>query len=562
MMRLYEYQRDGRDFLMERKYALLADAMGTGKTAQAVMAAKGLAFEKILVICPASVKYNWRKEILKWQPEASINVIEGRGARIPSTQYTVINYDLIHSKPVFLQLLNNHYDLIICDEAHYLKNNRAKRTKCVYYPRGLKDRTDRVWLLTGTPILNRPVELFSHLKALAPDRLGQRYTSYIEFCKRYCAAYEGKWGWDVSGASNMGELAAKLDGFMLRRLKKHVLKQLPEKIYQTLEIPGNQILIKKERAGYEKEREGILGELATIRRKSGMAKVPYVVQHIKDILEDKQKAVIFAYHRDVISALMEKLRDYTPVKLTGDTPAHERQKAVDNFRTDESCRLFIGQIEAAGTGIDGLQDVCDTVVFAEVTWVPGQIHQAIDRCHRIGQKNAVLIQFLIAQGSIDEDIVASISTKEAVIQQVIRPQQTEREESDMSIEKNIERIADALERIEAKLGAPLVVEAPKPAPKRKSTKAVEEAPASPPSAPAEPSAPAAEPEADGPKTGAELMKYCNKKLALIESAEDRSAVIKQVAEMFREKFDVKAIKELPAEHVAEAKVAFDEIVGG
>jgi SWI/SNF-related matrix-associated actin-dependent regulator of chromatin subfamily A-like protein 1 len=277
-----------------------------------------------------------------------------------------------------------------------------------------------VWLLTGTPILNRPVELYSHLKSLVPDRLG-KHKSYLEYCKQFCAAYEGKWGWDVTGASNLDELSQLLDGFMLRRMKEDVLKELPDKIYVTISLHMSQELNKKEREAYaDKQRENILGELATIRRENGLAKVPLIIQHIEDVLETKQKAVVFAYHRDVISKIVGGCRAYLPVSITGDTPSRKRQEAVEIFKKDPKCRLFVGQIEAAGTGIDGLQDVCDMVIFAELTWVPGQMHQAIDRCHRIGQKNAVLVQFLVAEGSIDEEMAYALGEKEKVIDKIVK----------------------------------------------------------------------------------------------------------------------------------------------
>jgi SWI/SNF-related matrix-associated actin-dependent regulator of chromatin subfamily A-like protein 1 len=421
-LQLYSFQKEGVRFLKANARALLAFDMGTGKTATSIVAAAEQNLQNVLVICPASVKYNWAKELKKWYTTCPyIQVIEGRGAKInPTPGWTIINYDLLATKKIFLQLINKHYDILILDEAHFLKNNRAKRTKCVYFPRGLKDRADRVWLLTGTPVLNRPVELYSHLKSLAPERLGH-YTSYLDYCKRYCAARENRWGWDVSGASNLEELSKVLDGFMLRRMKEDVLTELPDKIFQTIYLTATdkiKKLVIKERGEYEKE--SILGALATCRRASGLAKVHLVVAHLENVLENKQKAVVFAYHRDVISAIMESCRAYKPVAITGNTPARKRQEAVEAFKMDPECRIFVGQIEAAGTGIDGLQDVCDTVLFAELSWVPGQMRQAIDRCHRIGQKNAVLVQFLVVAGSIDEEMARALGEKEKVIDKIVK----------------------------------------------------------------------------------------------------------------------------------------------
>ena len=582
-MQLYDYQKSGRDFLKSKRHALLADDMGLGKTAQAVVAARDLDLKKILVICPASVKYNWKKEIDKWAPGQYISIVEDGKSIIPDFNYTLINYDLIHRKKIFLQLIQRHYDLIICDEAHYIKNNSAKRTKCVYYPRGLKDRTDRVWLLTGTPVLNRPAELFSHLKALVPERLGP-YTSFKRYGERYCAAYEGRWGWDYSGASNLDELAGRLNGFMLRRLKKDVLPELPDKTYQTITLPplgALKGLAEKERREYAKEKEGILGELATIRRQSGLAKLPQVTEHIRNVLEEKEKIVVFAYHRDVIASLQTVLSEFSPVCITGSTPGKTRQEAVETFRKDPKCRVFIGQIEAAGTGIDGLQDVCDTVIFAELTWVPGQIHQAIDRCHRIGQKNPVLVQFLIVESSIDETIAESISKKQKVIDKILT--QKPKEEPEMPEEKRVQVaitveldavtvhgavqiVGETLEKSAVEIvkvhganilqgilpsTASAVVQHSAPTPKKKAAPAPKAAPVVEEEVKADPNA---------VSSGPDLMKYCNKVFVGIKDAEVRTAKIKKVAAMFRSEFGIAAIKELPAESVADAKEKFDAIM--
>lgn len=592
-MQLYNYQKTGVSFLKQRPKALLADPMGAGKSAQAIVAAKELGLSRILVICPASVKYNWQKEIGKWNSKATTFIVEGGKSQILKANYTIINYDLLAAKPLFIQLISRHYDLIIADEAHYIKNNRAKRTKCVYYPRGLKDRTDRLWLLTGTPVLNRPVELYSHLKALTPEKMGV-YSSYLKFCQRFCAAYEGKWGWDVTGASNVPELSRMLEGFMLRRNKKDILPELPPVTYQTIDLPITKAQIKlndKERGEYEKQ-EGILGELASVRRQTGLAKVNSMVDHIQDILEDKQKVAIFAYHRDVISALKEGLKEYLPLELTGATPAIKRKQAIDKFRTTVDNRVFIGQIQAAGVGIDGLQEVCDMIVFAEMTWVPGQMHQAVGRLDRIGQKNPVLVQFLVTPGSIDEDIADSIARKEKVIEVLIKPTKTEpqtEKETEMKVflvktivnveaeglDVAVANVTEALKSVNAEIvelyssptanitnaavpapQAPVVdlrKDKPKAAkPKAKTKPKAEEVVEVTPGAPTE--LPGSE-EMDGPG----LMRYCNGKLGAL-GKEARTAKIKEVVEMFRADFGIEAVRDMPVAKVAEAKTKFDAMM--
>jgi len=436
----YKFQLEGIAFLKQMRTALLAHEMGLGKSLMAIMAAQEINALKILVICPASVKYGWAKEIDKWTDESS-KVIEGRKDKIDDRKWTIINYDLLISKPILLQLIHTRWDVLILDELHYLKNNGAKRTKAVYYPKGIASAADRVWGLTGTPILNRPIELFSHLKALCPERLAPKYLSRYDYAQHFCDARETTWGWDESGASNLEELSQILDGFMLRRLKKDVLKDLPDKTYQTIYLKGDKNDIEKERKAYEESKESILGNLATLRRENGMRKLTQVVEHINNILEEKQKLVVFCYHRDVIRGLRDELSAYNPAVLEGSTPANKRQNEVDRFRMCDKTRVFIGQIEAAGIGIDGLQDVCDTIVFAELHYVPGQLHQAIDRCHRIGQKNPVLVQFLVAEGSIDEDIARTVSRKEKIIEQIVKKTQVRE-----GLEGILLRVTQVLER--------------------------------------------------------------------------------------------------------------------
>lgn len=562
-MKLYPFQADGVSFLASKSRALLADEMGLGKTAQAVMAAIRANALKILIVCPASVKYGWAKEIDKWTGESSRIINRGKD-KLENWKWTIINYDLLISKPILMQLLGQKWDILVLDEAHYLKNSRAKRTKAVYYPKGIADRVSRVWLLTGTPVLNRPIELFSHLKALVPDTLAPKYFSRYDFGVRFCDAYEGKWGWDESGASNTGELSELLSDFMLRRMKSDVIKDLPDKTYQTVFLSptkNQKELTKKERT-HETSQNTLLGETATLRRICGIEKIPQIVEHIKNVLEEKRKIVLFAYHRDVISELTRQLAAYKPSVLTGSTRAVERKHAVEKFRTEGDCRLFIGQIQAAGVGIDGLQDVSDTVIFAEMSYVPGQTSQAIDRCHRIGQKNKVLVQFIIAEGSIDEDIARSVSHKEKIIKQIVK--KTKQKENDMNIEQELGRIADVLERIEAKLGAPLKMEEPKKTVvKRKSTKAVKTA--------VEPEADFGGGDAVAPSeqvvvapsmTPDEFLKECNGKILAVTDTAKRTKLVKKLKAMFQADYGVASVKAIPADKVDECRAKFNKIMEG
>jgi SWI/SNF-related matrix-associated actin-dependent regulator 1 of chromatin subfamily A len=548
---LFPFQHESVQFLKERKYALLALEQGLGKTIVAIAAAKALREEKMLVVCPASVKYNWEREIKAWDQAASVYIINGSTWKSVPAKYTIINYDLIHKPGIAKHLLKMQFDILILDEAHFLKSSRAKRTRTVYSHNGLADNAVRVWLMTGTPVLNRPVEIFPMLRRFMPERLG-KYADYMAFTKRFCAAYQGKWGWDDTGASHLEELASYLDGFMLRRLKKDVMKDLPDKIFQKIvfDAPTAAVktLVKKERELY---REDMLGAFSTLRQDVGLAKLPMVVEHLENLLEETDKVIIFAHHRKVLEGLKHRLKDHNPVLLYGGLTAQQKQRVIDDFVTDKNKRVFLGQIDAAGIGIDGLQKVANTVVFAEISWVPGQIKQAIDRCHRIGQVNKVLVQFLMMKGGIDEQIYDSLGEKTRVIKKVVESSITHIEEdaemAKHTLEDNIERIADALEsltaqRTTATVGAMTTdVKETIEAPKAKTPKPVKAAPAA--------------PEMD---TQA-LLAYSNKKVLAIMDPEVRKSTVQSIVARLKTECGTTNIKSLTIEQVPAAKAIVDEV---
>ncbi len=554
MNRLYPFQRQGVDWLKSKSKALLADACGLGKTVQAIVAIKELGEISALVICPATVKYNWEREFKIWHPGLSVWVVNG-SEKIANSNVVIINYDLIYRKNIMPQLLKRKYNVLICDEGHYLKNARAKRTKAVYSKNGLADSARRVWLLTGTPILNRPVELYSTLRKLTPDKLG-KYADYITYTKQFCGAFESRWGWDTRGASNLEELSGMLSGFMLRREKKDVLKQLPDKTLQKIVFPitdkTTKEVVDREKKAHE-TKEAVLGDYSKIRSELGVKKLPLILEHIETLLEEKEKLVVFAHHRAVLEAIRDKFaKEAGAVLLYGGLTARQKQDIINKFVEDKSCRLFIGQIDAAGTGVDGLQKVCDTIVFAETSWVPGQINQAIDRCHRIGQDNKVLIQFLVVKGSVDDDILESVFRKSKTIKKLITGVKTETKgESIMhTIEQNLERIANALE----KMGGPTAVIGPLPeAPQPEATVEFSDKPKKKTAAPA--------PKAvDGPQTAKELLAYCNSQVLPLADKKKGKEIVMAVMRRVKDELGSDTLQGLPnnAEVLAQAKAIFDE----
>lgn len=569
--RLFKFQRTGVDFLKTHNRALLADDMGLGKTIQAIVAAKEQGLEKILVLCPASVKYNWEREIKDWWPEMKTFVAENSKVKLSKfPRIIIINYDIIHKKQMFSQLAKTHLDLLICDEAHYLKNPRAKRTKIVFMKNALSYWSDRTWLLTGTPVLNRPVELFPALRALIPQKLG-KYTDYMAFTKKFCAGYKSRWGWDARGASNLDQLSKYLNNFMLRRRKTEVLKDLPDKTHQKIIFKPDRIakkLVKEERKHFKKTKENMLGEYATARHDLGVRKIPLMLEYIENVLKERDKIVVFAYHREVIQQLYTKLHEYGPRTVYGSMPAQVRKEHLHDFITRKDKRVFIGQIDAAGTGIDGLQKVCDYALFAEISWVPGQLRQAIDRLHRIGQDNKVLIQFLVIKNSIDEDILDSLIFKTKVIKKLMKgganakkakekePVQnyakTKKEKITkrsvkMYIEEMLTEILGRVKAIEQMVDSGSLVdkerEEKKTASKKKKSSKKQ----------------STKKKKKG-MTADALLEYCNDKIVPLENKSLAKDIVNAVKEEIEEKFDVKQLKSLTdSDEIEQAKKLFDKI---
>jgi SWI/SNF-related matrix-associated actin-dependent regulator 1 of chromatin subfamily A len=441
------YQRAGIAYGLNHANVLIGDEMGLGKTIQAIgIINADESIKSVLVICPASLRINWERELTKWLTrKMSIGIANGT---VPETDIVIINYDIL--KKHHAVLTSRAWDCKIIDECHYLKNGKAQRTAMVFgkAPTPKSDRiapitSRRTVMLTGTPILNRPSEMWTIAHALAP----QKFSSWKYYHEHFCNAYQTRYGWDVSGASNLDELQRILrETIMVRRLKQDVLTELPPKRRQIVVVPvgsASKAVAKetKMQASYEAQISSIndrinsaicsgdgyeqavadlqeaeqvhFTEMTKCRHETALAKVEYAIEHIS-AAADEAKVVVFAHHHDVVAALMSGLSDYNPVRLTGEDKMSDRQASVDKFQNDPSCKVFIGSIAAAGVGIT--LTASSHVVFVELDWVPGNISQCEDRTHRIGQRNSVLIQHLVVDGSIDQKLAETIVAKQAVIE--------------------------------------------------------------------------------------------------------------------------------------------------
>jgi len=399
----------------------------TGKTIQAVGIYNAVPTARTaLIVCPASLKLNWQREWNKWNTKGStVAVIQSGQKAWPVADVVIVNYELLRKFRV--QIRENKWDVLIVDEAHYLKNPKAGRTVEVLGCTAWKERAEikpiqagRRLFLTGTPIVNRPKELWPLLNSLAPGF----EKNFMAYARKYCNAFQTRFGWDFSGASNLDDLQERLRATcMVRRLKADVLKELPPKRRQVLvlESDGLEDILEKEKQAYDDYSQTIkdgdfetpaFAEMSLVRKAVAIAKIPFIVDHINEVLEEEDKLCVFVHHNEVVDALRNAFGD-SAVAIDGRTSNEDRQAAVDKFQTDQTCKVFIGTIRAAGVGIT--LTASSTVIFGELDWVPGNVTQAEDRCHRIGQQDTVFVRHLVLEGSLDERMAQIIIDKQEVI---------------------------------------------------------------------------------------------------------------------------------------------------
>lgn len=463
---LYPFQRAGVAFAERVVHPLIADEMGLGKTPQSIAYLNTIPAEElqnVLVVCPASLKLNWLRELRRWCTHNGLDMIVA-GSRpfhmkLFSRRVVVINYETIWKKQredgqivtkLRPELDEIHWDVVILDEAHRIKNAERLRSQAVH-----SIRTKRRVALTGTPIQNRIREIWAIANWLRPDIFGIE-VSKTEFMEHFAGAtFDKQTGrYQADGASNLFELQNLLRStIMIRREKQDVLKELPPKQYQVIEIPADSGVIEKEKArlaqspgarailrkklrhlcdattdseeyrgavenlaAFDKDQIGGLAELAEIRHETARAKLPDVIAHLKECLQIEEKVICFAYHRDIVEGITAAFKDEA-VYLYGGMSVIARDEAVQAFQNDPKVHLFVGSMHAAGEGLT--LTASSHVVFAELDWTPGVIDQAADRAHRITQTRSVLIQHLVLEGSLDAYIAAMLVEKQQIIEQAL-----------------------------------------------------------------------------------------------------------------------------------------------
>lgn len=559
-LQLFPYQQDGVKFLTSGYHRLLADDMGLGKTIQVIAAGfNTLKAKSVLIICPAQVKIHWARKIAEWSthPQNICILMDGKSKIPPGATVIIVNYELLLRDAIYRQLLARGevigYELVVCDEAHYLKTRDTKRTQRVLGAKSFMRFARFKWMLTGTPVLNRPAELYPMLRTLAPEVIDP-YLDWVEYGKYYCGGYAEGNDENFKGASNIEELAEKLKGFMLRRVVDDVMDQLPSVVTNTVEldIDMDEILVA---AGLEDLLEmDFLPEdllawlpMATVRRLMAEAKIPQSLSYIKDMLAEVDKVVVFAHHRHVIESIAKGLGEYNPVIVYGGMNSTQKQNNIDQFIVNSACRVIILQTQAGGTGVDGLQGVCNYCVFVELDWSPGVMDQAVARLKRTGQRgNTVFVHYLVIPNSLDTIIDGKVVTKRKVITKLI----VKNEVSDMSIEQSLARIADALEALAGKGGgvpAAAAAPSPTPAPAKGKGKAAAAAPPAPP-----PADPPIQPPAPAPAQAQLTLDDVLKATAMfIGSTPDRDGNKQIIREQINPQFGVSTVNDLqPAQFAA------------
>lgn len=450
--------------------AILGDDMGLGKTFQAIgWMALHPSTRPVIVVCPATIKWNWQRELrihaglrsrvlmgykrfgasffdrkshgpkCKWFPTLrrrlefiKLNRKLGpftkldRPAPPPLPRVAIINYDILED---WIDVLEDaRPQVLVLDECHNVKNSSALRTKLT---KRLARITPHVIPLSGTPIRNRPSEFFPVLNMVAPDK----FPSFWDYAFRYCKPrrkFMGR-GWDFSGADHLDELHERVSDVMIRRTKEQVLKDLPRKPPRTV-IPvdlDNQgeydeacldflHWLRKRKGKKAADRASgaqALVKLGALKRLAAEGKLATMTRWIREQLEDTdEKLVIFAVHKLIVERLLKAFPKAAVV--TGSVTGEARQKAVDRFQKDKRCRVFIGNLKAAGEGIT--LHASHTVVFAELGWTPGEHDQATDRVRRIGQTSSIVnAYYFIARGTVEEDVIDVIETKAGICSQVL-----------------------------------------------------------------------------------------------------------------------------------------------
>lgn len=419
-----EHQKEAIEKLTGSKRFILADDMGLGKTTSTVIAALETGVKKILIVCPASLKVNWMREIQNYT-DRSVYICESKSYSYEH-DFVIMNYDILKNfhniKDKNSPLIQSNFDLIILDEAHYVQNAQAQRTKLI---NNICKKIDKLWLLTGTPMTSRPMNYFN-LLSLIDSPVAQ---NWMAFAIRYCQGYQFKAGnrkvWNVTGASNLEELRDRTSKQVLRRLKTDVL-DLPDKIITPVYLRLKSKLYEGLMGDYydwydnKKEESSSLtvqfSKLMKVRQVISEEKIKETIELAENIISQDKKVIIFTNFTETLNKIHEHFGKLS-VYLDGSCSKPKRQHAVDQFQDNEKIKVFVGNLKAAGVGITLTS--AEAVIINDLSFVPGDLSQAEDRAYRYGQKNSVSVYYPIFENTIEGIIYDMVNNKKKNIETVM-----------------------------------------------------------------------------------------------------------------------------------------------
>ena len=428
-----EHQKIAIEKLAGSKRFILADDMGLGKTTSTIIAALETGSKKVLIVCPASLKINWQREIENYS-DRPVFIAEGKKF---STEhdFVIINYDILKNfhdsdpkKRDESLLLQSGFDLVILDEAHMISNVQAQRTKII---NSFAKKVDKVWLLTGTPMTSRPMNYYNLLN-LIESPVAQNWKAYAI---RYCQGFQFTAGkrkvWNVMGASNLEELRDRTSKQILRRLKEEVL-DLPDKIitpvYLRLKSKEYEDLMGEYYDWYDKNPDESssltvqFSKLMKVRKVIANEKTKQTIEFVENILEQGKKVIIFTNFTDTLQTIYQHFGKQS-VYLDGSCSNAVRQQAVDSFQNDDKTRVFVGNLKAAGVGLT--LTAAEVVIMNDLSFVPAEHAQAEDRAYRYGQKSNVLVYYPLFENTIEGAIYDILNRKKQIIRTVMGDEQPE-----------------------------------------------------------------------------------------------------------------------------------------
>lgn len=422
------YQCEGIAYMINHGNCINGDDCGLGKSGQTIATLELMDAFPALVITPVSVKYNWKKEWEKWNPTRTVGVV-GRKKKFDENVWQndviIINYDILGErgldKPTakFKELLKKRWASCVMDEIHFLKSEKALRTKMA---KKIVKTVPHVWGLTGTLTQNKPADLIQPFTIIR--RFEDIFGSTKEFKYRYCNAKMTVFGMDCSGFSNLEELHELLRmGGYIRRNKRDVLDELPPMVEQTIDVPisntreyrkaENNLLEYLEKIDINKVNSAVnaphLVMIQTLKQLSIEGKLPFITTYIKEWLEanEGEQLLVFGVHRMPLQQLAEYFK--APL-IQGGVSADKKQQIVNEF-SNGGHRLLFANIQSAGTGTDGLQDNCSNLVYIELPDKSTELEQANARLERMGQRNSINITYLLSPDTIDADIKEMVADK-------------------------------------------------------------------------------------------------------------------------------------------------------